>query len=544
MPDDLPPRDTGGVQWNRGRSPGDRTPVSPWRSSRRELHPTPEEAPAGRPAPWSHESRARREAVGRPRARRPSSAPAARRDGYFEGRGYQVTWALGHLATLKEPQDYDPALKRWSLAALPFIPERFELKPLGDKGAGKQFAVVKRLFRSADELICATDAGREGELIFRYILELAGCTGKPARRLWLSSLTEAAIRDAFAPPAAAVRLRRAVRRGPLPERGRLGRRPERDPLLHRPPPRRRPALERRAGADAGAGDDRPPRRRDPHVQARAVLGAADPLPRGHVQVRRRPLRSRRRTPWRSCGGCEGHPFTVRGVERKPERVQPPQLYDLTELQRDMNRRLRDVGRRHAEGGPVALRGEADQLPEDRLALPGRRHEGEGPGHPGRAPGPQAGRDRQAGPRRPRLHRADHQRREGERPPRDHPHRQAAGGPLAGGPEGLRRRRHPPDRRLLPRLREGGDDRRRGVQRGAVPGQGGAGARAGLDRPVPPQGRRQEGRRAGAARVPPRRERPARAVRPAGRDDAAEALHRGDACWGRWRRPASWSTTSS
>src|SRR3954464_11763544 len=122
----------------------------------------------------------------------------SRQDGYFEGRGYQVTWALGHLATLKEPQDYDPALKRWSLASLPIIPERFELKPLVEKGAGKQFAVVKRLFRTAEELICATDAGREGELIFRYILELAGCVGKPARRLWLSSLTREAIRDAFA----------------------------------------------------------------------------------------------------------------------------------------------------------------------------------------------------------------------------------------------------------------------------------------------------------------------------------------------------------
>src|SRR3954463_7599407 len=122
---------------------------------------------------------------------------AGRYDGYFEGRGYQVTWALGHLATLKEPQDYDPALKTWSLATLPIIPERFELKPIGERGAGKQFATVKRLFRAADELICATDAGREGELIFRYILELSGCKGKPARRLWLNSLTEAAIRDAF-----------------------------------------------------------------------------------------------------------------------------------------------------------------------------------------------------------------------------------------------------------------------------------------------------------------------------------------------------------
>ncbi len=123
---------------------------------------------------------------------------SSRHEGYFEGRGYQVTWALGHLVTLKEPQDYDPALKRWSLDTLPFVPEHFGLKPLNEKGSGKQLAVVRRLFRSADELICATDAGREGELIFRYILELTGCIGKPARRLWLNSLTSEAIRDAFA----------------------------------------------------------------------------------------------------------------------------------------------------------------------------------------------------------------------------------------------------------------------------------------------------------------------------------------------------------
>ena len=121
----------------------------------------------------------------------------ARHDGYFEGRGYQVTWALGHLATLKEPEDYDPALKRWSLEMLPIVPERFGLKLIEEKGARKQFATIQRLFRSADELLCATDAGREGELIFRYILELSGCTGKPARRLWLNSLTKDAIRDAF-----------------------------------------------------------------------------------------------------------------------------------------------------------------------------------------------------------------------------------------------------------------------------------------------------------------------------------------------------------
>src|SRR5512147_2644131 len=99
----------------------------------------------------------------------------ARHDGYFEGKGYRVTWALGHLVTLKEPQDYDPALKRWSLDRLPFVPDRFELKPLGGKGYG-QLHVVKRLLREADDVICATDAGREGELIFRYVQEWAGCT--------------------------------------------------------------------------------------------------------------------------------------------------------------------------------------------------------------------------------------------------------------------------------------------------------------------------------------------------------------------------------
>ncbi|MBV8232370.1 MAG: DNA topoisomerase III, partial [Planctomycetaceae bacterium] len=84
----------------------------------------------------------------------------ARRDGYFEGRGFQVTWALGHLVSLKEPEDYDPSLKQWSLATLPIVPERFALKLIEDPATRKQFRVINRLFRAADELICATDAGR------------------------------------------------------------------------------------------------------------------------------------------------------------------------------------------------------------------------------------------------------------------------------------------------------------------------------------------------------------------------------------------------
>ncbi|KAA1260866.1 DNA topoisomerase 3 [Rubripirellula obstinata] len=121
----------------------------------------------------------------------------SRRDGYLEGGGYQVTWAFGHLVELKEPGDYDPKLKRWTLESLPFVPENFQLRLRQDDGAKKQFAIIKRLFKQADSLICATDAGREGELIFRYIQTLAGCSRKPARRLWLSSLTPSAIKQAF-----------------------------------------------------------------------------------------------------------------------------------------------------------------------------------------------------------------------------------------------------------------------------------------------------------------------------------------------------------
>ncbi|NOS87621.1 MAG: DNA topoisomerase III, partial [Methylococcaceae bacterium] len=120
-----------------------------------------------------------------------------KREGYFEGNGYQITWAFGHLLALKEPDDYQSAWKRWSLATLPIIPSEFGLKVRGDASAQQQLQTIKRLFAHADEIICATDAGREGELIFRYILSWSGCVGKPAKRLWISSLTDEAIRKGF-----------------------------------------------------------------------------------------------------------------------------------------------------------------------------------------------------------------------------------------------------------------------------------------------------------------------------------------------------------
>lgn len=120
-----------------------------------------------------------------------------RHEGYFEGNGFQVTWAFGHLISLKNPEEYDPALKKWTLATLPFIPAQFELKVVDDKGIRKQFMIIKKLLKSATEIICATDAGREGELIFRYILSMAQCEKKTWKRLWLSSLTEEALQAGF-----------------------------------------------------------------------------------------------------------------------------------------------------------------------------------------------------------------------------------------------------------------------------------------------------------------------------------------------------------
>ncbi|MDD5267098.1 MAG: DNA topoisomerase 3 [Methylococcales bacterium] len=122
----------------------------------------------------------------------------SKRDGYFEGNAYQITWAFGHLVELKEPDEYHPEWKRWSLDALPIIPEQFGLKARGDESAQKQLNTIRRLFQSADEIICATDAGREGELIFRYILSWTQCLQKPFKRLWISSLTDDAIRRGFA----------------------------------------------------------------------------------------------------------------------------------------------------------------------------------------------------------------------------------------------------------------------------------------------------------------------------------------------------------
>lgn len=119
------------------------------------------------------------------------------REGYLEGNGYQVTWTFGHLCELKYPEDYRPDWKRWSLGALPMVPERFGIRLKSDKGVERQFAVIQRLMQQADSIVNCGDAGQEGELIQRWVMQKAGARC-PVRRLWISSLTEEAIREGFA----------------------------------------------------------------------------------------------------------------------------------------------------------------------------------------------------------------------------------------------------------------------------------------------------------------------------------------------------------
>ena len=259
-------------------------------------------------------------------------------EGYFEGKGYQVTWALGHLATLKEPQDYDPSLKKWSLDSLPIVPDRFGLKVIAEGGARKQFGVIQRLFRNAESLIAATDAGREGELIFRYILELTGSVGKPTQRLWLSSLTEGAIRDAFRnlkPLADYDRLYDAARC-----------RSEADWLVGLNATRYYTVKYRGArGRLWSVGRVQTPvlamiANRDNEIR----VFRSEPF--WELLTRYRDVTFRfngdRCTVQADAEALLDQvveqPFTITKVDRKPERERPPLLHDLTDLQREMNRR--------------------------------------------------------------------------------------------------------------------------------------------------------------------------------------------------------------
>ncbi len=260
-----------------------------------------------------------------------------KRDGWLEGNGYQVTWAYGHLVTLKTPDQYDASYKSWSVEVLPIIPEQFELTLVKEQHARRQFPIVKRLFLGATELICATDAGREGELIFRYILECTGCRCRKISRLWLQSLTPQAIRAAFD------NLRPASHYDSLFQAARC--RSEADWIVGINATRNYTARFRDSGVLWSVGRVQTP------VLAMIVdrddeIRTFKPTPFWELITRYRGVNFRcqlERCTTESAAQALlqrilGEPLAITGVEQRPLIEKPPYLYDLTGLQRDMNRR--------------------------------------------------------------------------------------------------------------------------------------------------------------------------------------------------------------
>ena len=261
----------------------------------------------------------------------------ASHDGYMEGNGYQVTWTFGHLCTLKEPGDYTPAWKAWALTQLPMVPQRFGIKLIDDNGVKKQFATIERLMQAADGIVNCGDAGQEGELIQRWVMQKAQAKC-PVKRLWISSMTDEAIREGFA------NLKDQQDYQPLYLAG----------------------LSRAIG-DWLLGMNATRLYTLKYGQNRQVLSI------GRVQTptlalivnRQKEIENFKPEPYwvlatvyrdttftatkgkftskeegeKAFATIEGKPFTVTKVEKKEGKEQPPQLYDLTSLQVDCNRKF-------------------------------------------------------------------------------------------------------------------------------------------------------------------------------------------------------------
>ena len=258
-------------------------------------------------------------------------------DGYMEGNGYQVTWTFGHLCTLKEPGDYTPAWKSWALTQLPMVPPRFGIKLIDDNGIKKQFSIIERLMKHADGIVNCGDAGQEGELIQRWVMQKAQATC-PVKRLWISSMTDEAIREGFA------NLKDQQNYQPLYLAG----------------------LSRAIG-DWLLGMNATRLYTLKYGQNRQVLSI------GRVQTptlalivnRQKEIENFKPEPYwvlatvyrdttftatkgkftskeegeKAFATIEGKPFTVTKVEKKEGKEQPPQLYDLTSLQVECNKKF-------------------------------------------------------------------------------------------------------------------------------------------------------------------------------------------------------------
>ena len=261
----------------------------------------------------------------------------ASHDGYMEGNGYQVTWTFGHLCTLKEPHDYTPMWKTWSLTQLPMIPQRFGIKLIEDQGIKKQFATIERLMQAADGIVNCGDAGQEGELIQRWVMQKAGAKC-PVRRLWISSMTDEAIREGFAnlkdqqdyQPLYLAGLSRAI------GDWLLGMNATRLYTLKYGQNRQvlsigrvqTPTLALIVNRQKEIDNFKP----EPYwVLATIYRDTTFTATKGKFTSKEEGEQA--------FQTIEGKPFTVTKVEKKEGKEQPPQLYDLTSLQVDCNRKF-------------------------------------------------------------------------------------------------------------------------------------------------------------------------------------------------------------
>ena len=258
-------------------------------------------------------------------------------DGYMEGNGFQVTWTFGHLCTLKEPHDYTPMWRSWSLTALPMIPERFGIKLIDDQGIKKQFSIIEGLMQKADRIVNCGDAGQEGELIQRWVMQKAGAKC-PVSRLWISSMTDEAIREGFQnlkdqqdyQPLYLAGLSRAIgdwllgmnctrlytlRYGQNRQVLSIGR-------------VQTPTLALIVNRQKEIDNFKP----EPYwVLATVYRDTTFTATKGKFTSKEEGEQAFKT--------IEGKPFTVTKVEKKEGKEQPPQLYDLTSLQVDCNRKF-------------------------------------------------------------------------------------------------------------------------------------------------------------------------------------------------------------
>ena len=341
---------------------------------------------------------------------------ATRKDGYLEGNGWLVSWCLGHLAGLADAATYNPDYAKWRYDDLPILPETWRFTIAKDKR--DQFDVLRTLLRREDvtEVVNACDAGREGELIFRTVYCLAGCT-KPMKRLWISSMEDSAIREGFA------QLRPGTDYDGLHQAALC--RAKADWLVGINATRLFSVLYHRT-LNIG-------RVMSPTlaliVQREAEIDAFKPVPfytvaldlLGFTAASAR--MDKKADAEQLKNACQGGTVTVKQVERRDKSEKPPALYDLTTLQRDANRLLGFTAQQTLDYLQNLYEKKLCTYP-DGQPLPDLRH-GRGPAGVG-----ESGRQRHAVPQRHRHFLrcgGGHQRQESDRPPCGDPYPQHPGG---------------------------------------------------------------------------------------------------------------------